>query len=260
MGQNSTKQSSASGTDPAQGTEGPRTLIGRISRHTFARMEAETARFNADYFPKLEREANKDVCTDAALLKDIALHYFNQTAREVLGVSKSLDEFQAALIDEIPRFVLYILESIPFLAGPMQEEISQGFTFYCLRVNPWIQVPDEERETVWHVGAITGQALAHAALHWRAKAWELVAEGKLPEQTAQGQETARSPTQADRLRLVLKCRDLGIPDQHIWEEAKYRDKTIFYAWLRDDTSKATLGTDRKIRNAIATLLKEPKRK
>jgi hypothetical protein len=57
--------------------------------------------------------------------------------------------------------------------------MSIGFTLYCLRANLWAQIADGERETIWHVGAMTGEALSHAALGWRAEAWKRAAAGQL---------------------------------------------------------------------------------
>lgn len=189
------RQNNTPSTDPPQGDERPHTLIGRISRQTLAGMEAETARFMADYIPRVEREANRDRLTDVALFKDLALHHFNLTAREVLAVCKSVEEFEAALLNEIPRFVHFSLGHYPFLAEPIQEEMSSGFAFYCLRANPWTQIPDEDREEVWHVGAITGEALSHAALKWRAEAWRLAAEGKLTNGQPGNEPEAESATE-----------------------------------------------------------------
>ena len=41
------------------------------------------------------------------------------------------------------------------------------------------KVPDRDRETIWHVGAITAEALCHAALKWQAEAWKRAAAGQL---------------------------------------------------------------------------------
>ena len=164
--------------------EGPQSsagqpLVGRLSRETLTRLDAERAAFMADYIPRVEREANMDPRKDAELFRDLALHYFNQTAREILNVCRSVKEYEEALMNEIPRFVLNTLSHYPFLAQPLQEEMSAGFAFYCLRVNPWTEIPEEHWDKVWHVGAITGQALSHAALKWRAEALRRAASDEL---------------------------------------------------------------------------------
>jgi len=182
-------------TYPPKCDEKSHSLISRLSRQTLARMEAETARFRAEYIPRLEREANRGMLTDVALFKDLALHHFDLVSREVLAVCKSVEEFEEALINEIPRFVLFSLSHYSFLAEPIQEEMSSGFAFYCLRANPWTQIPDEDREKVWHVGAITGEALSHAALKWRAEAWRLAAEGKLTNGQPGNEPEAQSATE-----------------------------------------------------------------
>jgi hypothetical protein len=50
-----------------------------------------------------------------------------------------------------------------------------------MRSNPWAEIPEKDRASVWHVGAITGEGLTHAALKLRAEAWKHAAEGGFPE-------------------------------------------------------------------------------
>jgi hypothetical protein len=157
----------------------PEKLIRRLLPETLTQMEAETRAFMAEYVPRVEREANRDWRINIQLFRDLTLHHFNQTAREVLGVCRSVEEFEEALLNEIPRFVEFTLSTHPFIAGPLQDEMDSGFALYCLRANLWAQIPDGEREKVWHVGAMTGETLSHAALNWRAEAWKRAAAGLL---------------------------------------------------------------------------------
>jgi hypothetical protein len=156
-------------------------LIGRLPKEALVRMEAATAAFMAGYLPKLEREANKSgPIHDAELLRELVIHQFNLVARECLAVCISPEEFEAELRSDIARFVRYGLSQYPWLAEPMLKELDTGFAFFVMGVNPWAEIPEADRASAWHVGAITGEALTHAALHLRAEAWARAAEGGFP--------------------------------------------------------------------------------
>lgn len=178
-------------------------IIGRISKQALLSMEAETATFRADYVPRVERESDRDRITDVKLFRELVLHYFNLTAREVLKVCVSADEFESAMFNDVPRFVYYALDQLPFIAEPLKEEMSVGFSLYCMRANPWTKISDEDRDKIWHVGAITGEALTHAELKWHAEAAKLVAEGKLPS----NQSASGAPGKPDSLIERRALRD-----------------------------------------------------
>src|ERR1035437_948968 len=156
-------------------------LIGRLPKEALVRMEAATAAFMAEYLPKLEREANKTgPIHDAELLRELVVHQFNAVARECMAVCVSVEEFEAELLSDIARFVHYGLSQYRWLADPMRKELDTAFTFFVMRANPWAEIPEADRATAWHVGAITGEALSHAALKLRAEAWARAAEGGFP--------------------------------------------------------------------------------
>jgi hypothetical protein len=154
------------------------TIIAKLPAEALIRMEAATAAFMAEYLPKLEREANKSgPIHDAELLRDFVTHQFNLVARECMAVCASVEEFEAGLHSDIARFVRYGISQYRWLAEPMRKELDSGFTFLVTRANPWAAIPETERASVWHVGAITGEALTHAALKLRAEAWARAADG-----------------------------------------------------------------------------------
>jgi len=154
------------------------TIIAKLPAEAFVRMEAETAAFLADYLPKLEREASKSgPVHDAELLRELVIHQFNLVARECLAVGGSVEEFEAELRSDIARFVLYGLSQHPWLAEPMRQELERGFALFVMGANPWVKIPAKDRASVWHVGAITGEALSHAALKLRAEGWKHAADG-----------------------------------------------------------------------------------
>jgi hypothetical protein len=103
-------------TSPPEGrspADGQRRLIGRLSEKTLAQMEAETMAFMAEYIPRVEREGSRDWRRDVELFRELLLHHFNQAVREVLGVCKSVEEFEEALLNGIPRFVKATLDRYP---------------------------------------------------------------------------------------------------------------------------------------------------
>ena len=157
------------------------TIIAKLPAEALVRMEAGTAAFLADYLPKLEREANRSgPVHDAELLRELVIHQFNLVARECMAVCESVEEFEAEVHSDIARFVLYGLSQYRWLADPMRKELEAGFALFVMRANPWAEIPEKDRASVWHVGAITGEALTHAALKLRAEAWTRAAEGGFP--------------------------------------------------------------------------------
>jgi hypothetical protein len=153
-------------------------IIGKLPKDAFFRIEAATAAFMAEFVPKMEREANKrGPVHDAELLRELVIHQFNLVARECMAVCVSVEEFEAELRSDIARFARYGLSQYPWLAEPMRQELDRGFALFVMGANPWAKIPEQDRASVWHVGAITGEALSHAALKLRAEGWKHVAEG-----------------------------------------------------------------------------------
>ena len=70
----------------------------------------------------------------------------------------------------------------------MRKELETGFALFVMRANPWAEIPEDERASVWHVGAITGEALTHAALKLRAEAWKRAADRRLPGSKRSGRD------------------------------------------------------------------------
>ncbi len=163
------------------------TIIAKLPAEALVRMEADTAAFLADYLPKLEREANRSgPIHDAELLRELVIHQFNLVARECMAACGSVAEFEAEVHSDIARFVLYGLSQYQWLADAMRKELETGFALFVMRANPWAGIPEDERASVWHVGAIAGEALTHAALRLRAEAWKHAAEGGFPEKKQAG--------------------------------------------------------------------------
>lgn len=153
-------------------------VVGRLSSDALVRIEAARAAFMAEYLPILEREANRrGPVHDAELLRELVVNHFNSVARECMTVCGSPEEFDAALHSDIAELVHYYLSSYQWIEDPMREELDQGFAFFVSEVNPWAFIPEEEKATTWHVGAITAEALSHGALKLRAEAWNLAAAG-----------------------------------------------------------------------------------
>ncbi|HEX7424863.1 MAG TPA: hypothetical protein VF311_13405 [Terriglobales bacterium] len=158
-----------------------KSLIGKLPKAALVRMEAATAAFMAGYLPKLEREANKSgPIHDAELLRELVIHQFDLVARECMAVCASAEEFEVELYSDIARFVRYGLSQYGWLADPMLQELDTGFTFFVMRVNPWAEIPENDRASASHVGTTTGEALSHAALKLRAEAWARAAKGGFP--------------------------------------------------------------------------------
>jgi hypothetical protein len=132
----------------------------------------KTRAFLADYLPKIAREGNKTSIHDAELLRELVVYKFNLVARECMIVCNSVWEFEDALYSKIAAYARYYLSEQSLLADGMRDELDTGFTFFVLRANPWVTIPEEDRATAWHVGAIIGEALGDAALKLLAEAWK----------------------------------------------------------------------------------------
>lgn len=146
-------------------------IIAKLPKQALLRMDAKTAAFLADYLPKLEREANKSgPVHDAEFLRELVIHQFTLVARECMAVCASVEEFEAELRSDIARFVCCGLTQYGWLAEPMLQELETGFTFFVMGMNPWAEIPEADRESKWHVGAITGEALSYTSLKLMAEA------------------------------------------------------------------------------------------
>lgn len=254
--------------DEPQDSEEQQTLICRLSREALTRMEAERAAFMVEYIPRVEKEANQDSRKNAELCKDLALHHFNQTAREILDLCKSVEEYQEALVNEIPHFVLHTLAQYPFLTETLKEEMEQGFLFYFLRINPWADIPEENLDKVWHIGAITGQALSHAGLRWRAEALRRAAAGQLTYAESPGEMESESAPSRDSLGAdvtkvgasaregfvmpILKKKGWSILD---WANESKVDYHTAQGYLKGQTNPY-LSTRRKLADALGVPVEE----
>jgi hypothetical protein len=114
-----------------------------------------------------------------------------------MAVCTSAEEFVDRLQWDIPRFVLYGLSQYEWLAEPMREELNRGFTFFAIGLNAWAEIPAKDRASVWHVGAITGEALTHAALKLRAEAWARAASRGLQKPAATAVRDRDEPTRVE---------------------------------------------------------------
>ncbi len=243
---------------PAGNESRPKPLIARLPKAALVRMEAATAAFMAEYLPKVEREANKSgPIHDAELLRDFVTHQFNLVARECMTVCGSAQEFEAELRSDIARFVHCGLSQYRWLADPMRQELDRAFALFVMRANPWVEIPEKDRASVWHVGAITGEALTHAALKLQAEAWKHAAEGGFPEakQAGAAEPSGNEPTRmetgpavnptdgnaADRraavdayIEDVFNQTKKRITRTDIWKSARYKSRTEFERWERND--------------------------
>jgi hypothetical protein len=234
------------------------TIIAKLPADALVRMEADTAAFLADYLPKLEREANRSgPIHDAELLRELVIHQFNLVARECMAVCGSVAEFEAEVHSDIARFVLYGLSQYRWLSDAMRKELDRGFALFVMRANPWAEIPEKDRASVWHVGAITGEALTHAALKLRAEAWKHAADGGFPEakQAGAAEPGGNEPTRtetgpavnpldgngADRraaveayIEEVFSRTGKRITKTDIWKSARYKSRTEFERWERND--------------------------
>ncbi len=238
--------------------EGAASIIGKLPKDALVRMEAATAAFLAEYLPKLEREANKGgPVHDAELLRELVIHQFKLVARECIAVCGSVDEFESELHSDIVRFVHYGLCQYRWLADPMRQELDTGFMLFVMRANPWAEIPENERASVWHVGAITGEALTHAALKLRAEAWKHAAAGGFTDakQAGAAEPNGNEPTRtetgpavngtngntADQRAaidaFISKLAEAGrkITRKNIWTVAGYTNATEFERFQRGDT-------------------------
>lgn len=221
-------------------------IIGRLPKGALVRMEAATATFMADYLPKLEQEANKTgPIHDAELLREFVVHQFNVVARECMAVCVSVEEFEANLLSDIARFVHYGLSQYRWLADPMREELDTAFTFFVMRANPWAEIPGADRATAWHVGAITGEALCHAALKLRAEAWARAAEGGFGASRDAASNVVDHDGAASIQPVTVKSgngKDLvpQFPNRAAWLKDRLRERS----WNKNDLSRHG-GPDRK---------------
>jgi hypothetical protein len=252
---------------PAGNESRPKTIIARLPKAALIRVEAATAAFMAEYLPKLEREANKSgPIRDAELLRDFVTHQFNLVARECMAVCGSAQEFEAELHSDIARFVHCGLSQYRWLADPMRKELATGFALFVMRANPWAEIPEDERASVWHVGAITGEALTHAALKLRAEAWKHAEDGGFPEakQAGAAEPSGNEPTRngngadcepdgngADRraavnayIEEVFSRTGKRITKTDIWKSARYKSRTEFERWERQDRRATKTANER----------------
>lgn len=244
-------------------------IIGKLPKDALLRMEAATAAFMADYLPNVEREGNKrGPVHDAELLRELVIHQFGLVARECMAVCDSADHFEAEMRADIARFVHYGLNQYRWLADAMRQELDTGFTFFVTRVNPWAQIPEAERASAWHVGAITGEALSHLALKLRAEALKNATEGGFPEAnngsipesvgreperttSAPGDSAAKNGTGTDRRKAVdayieeiFSRTGKWITRTDIWKAARYKSRTEFERWERNDRRATRTAHDR----------------
>src|SRR5262249_36815820 len=98
-----------------------------------------------------------------------------------------------------------------WLGDAMRSEANVGFTFFVMRANPWAGIPDADRASTWHVGAIVGEALSHTALKLISEATARAAEGAFgkPDQASTAEPgRSESPGTNDaakkRLRVTVR--------------------------------------------------------
>ncbi len=158
----------------------PKPIIGRLTKAAKARISQSTASFMKEFGPKLEQEHHKvGTIWDTELIREVVVHQFNFAARECMSLFDSVDDFEAELRTGIANFVRHGLSEIEWLAG--SAEVAMGFSFLSLNADPWAGIPEPERASVWRVGAITGEALADAAINLISEAKARAGGGSLSE-------------------------------------------------------------------------------
>jgi hypothetical protein len=161
----------------------PKPIIGRLPSEAIARLDAAAAAFMADYLPKREREVPKlenepdRRIREAELLPELVIHHFETAARECMTLCASVAEFETELRTDIARFVQFRVGQYQWLGDAMRSELNAGFTFFVMRASPRAGIPEADRASKWHVGAIVGEALSHTALKLIAEATARAAEG-----------------------------------------------------------------------------------
>jgi hypothetical protein len=154
----------------------PKPIIGRLPREAMAKIEAATTAFMAKFEPKLERklpslepkvpslEKKPDRhVREAKLLREMVIHYFETAARGCMTLF-SMGEFEAELRGSIARFSRFCLGQHEWLGDAMRKELDAGFNLFVRRADPWAHIPKKQRASVWHVGAITAEALSNTSL------------------------------------------------------------------------------------------------
>ena len=186
----------------------PKPMALRLSSDTIARMDAATGAFLTTFLPKLEREEPKLVdgparrIRDAELLRELVIHHFEAAARECMHVCASMVEFEAELRAGVARFVHFNVGQYRWLGDAMRSELDVGFAFFTTKANPWAGIAEAQKYAKWHVGAITGEALADTALKLRAQALKVAAEGGL---------SKANQAQASEKRGVETVRTIATP-------------------------------------------------
>jgi hypothetical protein len=205
------------------------------------RIRVAAAAFLAEYRPKLEREANKSgPVRDAELLRELVTHHFNLVAREFMEVCGSVDEFDTELHSDIACIVHYCLSQYQWLGDRMRKELEAGFALFVMRARPWSEITEDERASAGHVGAIIAPALSDAALRLRVQAREHAAEGEFP-RAIQTRTTELNGNGAGRrvavdayIEEVFTRTGNRITRTDIWKSARYKSRTEFERWERND--------------------------
>jgi hypothetical protein len=169
----------------------PKPIVGRLPREAIARLEAATAAFMAEYLPKLEPEGPKleheqdTRVREAKLLRELVINHFETAARECMTLCASVAEFEAELRAGIAQFVQFRVGQYRLLGDTMRSELNAGFAFFVMRADPWVGIPEGERDSRWHVGAIIGETLSDSSLRLIAEATARAEEGGFgePERT-----------------------------------------------------------------------------
>jgi DNA-binding Xre family transcriptional regulator len=126
----------------------------------------------------------------------------------------------------------------------MRNELDAGFTFFTMRANPWAGIPEGERDSKWHIGAIIGEALSHTSLR-------LIAEATARAEGVSSTSKATVPNEADHdgaasVRPVTVNGGSGknpgglFPNRASWLKDRLHER----AWNKNDLSRRG-GPDRK---------------
>ena len=197
----------------------PKPVVGILAKAAIGRIEQAGGAFLVDVLKKLERDGIGDSPRAAAeLLCDFVIQQFTEVARECMAVCAS-DEFAPLLRASIARFVKIEVAQQRWLSDSMRQELNVGFTFFVVGANPWAGIPETERASRWHVGAITGEALSQAAAKL------------LVEATAQAVDRQQVSELAAVKSIAVSA--TAFPNRALWLKAKLAERD----WSKHDLQR-----------------------
>lgn len=199
----------------------PKPIVMRLPQQATSRIDATLAAFLSDFVPKVKSEAARENAQnrrfgEAKLLQELVICYFVTVAREcITSFCNSAADIESELPAAIGRFVLISLRQYGWLSEAMKSELEIGFDFYTTGANPWAGISDEDKDSRWHVGALTGETLSNMALKFAAEIQARRTENALTAEVPKSSGVARKrgPKPGyESARLVAKIVTRVAPD------------------------------------------------